>query len=292
MNRMIGVLLVVSCLFATQAMAETISDFLIIKDIGLYKLEKPFITPRGQVVGGGQPTTSRDGNEAEGYFTSYTIGYDGGEGYAGPDVEISVYDSTQWLAHEIEQSFRDNETGTLGLLTDGTVLRKFDANRVYMIAIGGESFKWLSGNILVKISHVDLQAEKPEPLEVVKAYLQKYPSTISMTDAQLKNQDHTKQWIKEEFDRLLWASDRWVTLIQETDPKRKEKLTEAAENLTEFARYRRVYFKPLFSDPMAEDIQLLEAAHMRPDQEEFIRAKLTEYKEWWASHKSESISLP
>lgn len=289
----LAALLFFSCgLNATPARAEGVGDYLILRDVGVYALEKSFIAPGGVVVGGGEPSMKRCGNEAEGFYASYSVGYDGGENYAGPNVEIRVYDSTQWIAHEIEEPFRDGEMETLGLLTDRSVLRKFEANKVYMIAIGGETFRWLSGNILVEISHVDLQAEKPEPLEVVRAYLQKYPSTIDMSDAQLKDQDHTKQWIKEEFERLLWVSERWVSLLKDGDAQNKEKLRTAAKHLEEFANYRKAYFKPLFGHALDKDIELLQTAHMRPGQEEFIRAKLADYQKWWAGHRNSSIDLP
>jgi len=130
---------------------------------------------------------------------------------ASPTVQVTQHaggDSDKWLLHELEDPYREDEKETLGQLTDGAILRKIGSAKVYWLGIGGGTFAWLSNNLLVKISYIDLQAAKPEPLEIVKAYLQKYPSTIPST--LVLDKDHDIQWIKDEMERRLWLSDKWL----------------------------------------------------------------------------------
>ncbi|HMK49064.1 MAG TPA: hypothetical protein VK435_03345 [Thermodesulfovibrionales bacterium] len=100
------------------------------------------------------------------------------------EVQVTQHagtDSDKWLLHEVEDGYRDGEMESLGRLTDGAILRKIDSNKVFWLGLGGGSFTWLNNNVVVKISYIDLQGMKQEPIEVVQAYLQKYPSTIPST---------------------------------------------------------------------------------------------------------------
>jgi hypothetical protein len=99
-------------------------------------------------------------------------------------------DSDRWLLHEIEDSYRDgdDEDSRLGLFSGaGVKIREINGNKIIYWGLGGGSYIWVNGQKVIEIKYTDLQRNKPEPIEVVKAYLQKFPSTITTTDADFKS---------------------------------------------------------------------------------------------------------
>lgn len=295
MKKVIGIFLTICCLFGTQVWAGNLDDYLLIKDIGPYKLEQPFVGVSGLVIYGGKPKERRRGNEGEGFYYSYTMGYDGGAGFAGPDVEIRVYDSPQWMLYDLERDLKESQDGVSTRTDKSAATELIDNYPVIVFEAGGGSYRWISGNKSIIVKYIDLHFDYPIPMEVISAYLAKYPSTLP-ADYQIRHPDREKQFIREEFERLITVADRWVALIQTDDPERREKLKAAATNLMNFAKYRKVYFSSMLSNllggSMDEDINLLETAHMGPDLENIVRTKLAEYQEWWALHKNDAISFP
>jgi hypothetical protein len=206
------------------------------------------------------------------------------------DVQVTQHtsgDSDRWLLHEVEDSYRDSDMETLGLLTDGTVMRKVDNNRVLWLGIGGASFTWVSNKVVIKISYTDLQGTKPEPSEVVQAYLAKFPSTITMTDAELKASAHNIQWIKDEIDRRLWLCDKWNAQYQAGQATQKDLIYNLNRSLKVFLNYRQKYYGVSARD----DLKALSGYDRNNDIASF-QTKLTEYKTWWGANKGKSISLP
>ena len=282
-------LILILLLIPGLSYAQTAGEYLILQDIGRYKLTKG-IEIRGRILGG-EPAVARIGDEGQGYYTSYGTRYVGGAGYVVPTVEVRVYDSTQWMLHEMERDLKEYQGSVATKTNTSAITKSIDNNPVIKMRSGGGIYRWVSNNKAILVSYHDLQLQYPVPMEVISAYLQKYPSTLPTT-YQIRHPDREKEFIREEFDRLLWVADRWVSLVQEADPNRAEKLKQAADNLLDFARYRQAYFKPLFGDPMEADIDLLEMAHMGPNLETIVRTKLAEYKEWWAGHKTDKINFP
>ncbi len=295
MKQIIGIFLFLSCFWPANLLATNIDQVLIITDIGPYKLEHPFVTSDGLVIGGGEPKSSQEGNGAEGFYSAYTVGYDGGDNLAGPDIEIRIYDSPQWMLRDLESDLKEYQDGVATVTDTSAITKIIDNNPVIKMRAGGGVYRWISGNKAIFIEYHDLQLEYPIPMEVISAYLAKYPSTLPAT-YQIRHPDREKQFIREEFERLITVAGRWVDLIQADDPEKREKLKSAATNLMNFAKYRKVYFSSmlgsLLGGSMDEDINLLQTAHMGPDLETIVRTKLTEYQEWWASHENDSISFP
>ena len=281
-------------LFPIIVFAQNISDYLIVQDIGVYKLGA-----RQKVVGGfiGGPRIFDGAGviapTAHFYVDhtdkTYEVYYEGGNSLNSPTVQVTQHagaDSDKWLLHEVEDSYRDGDLETLGLLTDGAVLRRIDSKRIFWIGIGGGSFMWVSNNLVIKVSYTDLQGTKPEPLEVVQAYLQKFPSTIALTDAEIKSRVHNETWIKDEMERRLWLCDKWNAQFQLGKVTQADMLKQLADHMTVFLKYRQRYY----GIDATDDINAL-FDYSRNKDAAAIMNKLTAYKAWWAANKGNAISL-
>jgi hypothetical protein len=192
-------------------------------------------------------------------------------------------DSDQWLLHEVEYSYRDPEDNTLGLAIQGVRIRNFNGDNI--IALRGNSYSWISNNTVIIISYTDLDGTKPEPLEVVQAYLQKYPSTLP--EGFVFDAAHNEQWIKDEMSRRLWLSEKWFAWQAGGNVEMVEALGEVVDHLEEFLDYRQRYFG---MNADQEKMDLIAAKRVNGDVA--IKAKLTQYKQWWEGHKGDSITLP
>jgi len=280
MKRMI--LVIVILLVSSLAYSQGISDYLILEDIGSYKK----ITkggPSGDVLAG----AGHFGLDHQDH--SYGIAYVNDAAKMWIDVQVTQHagsDSDKWLLHEVEDGYRDGEMGTLGLLTEGTVVRKIGSSRVLWIGLGGGTFMWLSNNIVTRISYTDLQGSKPEPLEVVQAYLAKHPSTITLTDAEIKSKAHNEQWIKDEMDRRLWLCDKWFMQQQLGKVELNKVLRESVDHMKVFLDYREKYYGISAKD---EKDALSEA--LRKKDGTTIKNKLSAYKNWWSANKDKAITL-
>jgi hypothetical protein len=204
-------------------------------------------------------------------------------------VEVTQHtggDSDRWLLHEIEDNYHDDEMETLGLVTDGAVMRKIDNKRVLWLGIGGGTFRWVSNNVVINVSYTDLQGNKPEPLDVVQAYLTKFPSTITNTDAEFKSTAYNVKWIKDEIDRRLWLCDKWNAQFQAGGVAQADLIYNLVRSMKVFLNYRQKYF-----DVKAEaDLKLLFGYQQNKDIAA-IQTKLSEYKGWWSKNKAKSFSF-
>lgn len=273
----------------------SVTDYLILQDIVPYKL---FTGISGRVFSGPpskfSQTTTGGVLEAAGHFSEGDDTYSASYTEAGgkwPFVKVVVTqhagsDSDRWLLHEVEDAFRDSEIETLGLLTDGAVMRRIGSHRVLGIGIGGGSFIWLNNNTVIKISYVDLQATKPEPIEVIQAYLVKFPSTITLTDAELKSNVHNVQWIKDEMERQLWLCDKWNVQFQAGKVTQYDLLQALVKSMTVFLNYRQKYYSITATD----DINAF-SVYLKNNDAASIQAKLSSYKAWWLANKARAISL-
>ena len=194
-------------------------------------------------------------------------------------------DSDKWLLHEVEDGYRDGEMERLGLLTEGTVLMRIGLNRVFWIGLGGGSFMWLSGNVVIKVSYVDLRGAKPEPLEVVRAYLQKFPSTISST--MKLDRAHDEQWIKNEMERRLWLCEKWFLHLQMGKVTLDETLESVIKSMVIFLDYREKYY-----GIKSKNEKLALVTYFDKKDGTSIKNKLSTYKTWWSVNKGKSISVP
>jgi hypothetical protein len=158
------------------------------------------------------------------------------------------------------------------------------ATSIFTGVLGGGSYTWVSGQKVIEIKYTDLQRAKPEPIEVVQSYLQKHPSTIPSTF--VFDQAHDVQWIKDEMDRRLWLCDKWFMQLQLKKADEKQVYQESVKNLNVFLDYREKYY-----DLKATEDKNLLAGYLNSNNGTGIKAKLVEYKNWWAVHKGDAISI-
>lgn len=185
----------------------------------------------------------------------------------------------------MEDGYRDPDELETNL-TEGAVLRIINGNRVFNWGAG--SYTWLSGtNIVVRIEYTDLTGSKPEPLDVVKAYLQKFPSSITLTDAEAKSRAHSEIWIKDEMDRRLWLCDKWFYQLQLGKVQQGEVFQGSVKSMNVFLDYREKYY-----GIKAADEKNLLATYLNTNNGTGIKAKLKEYKDWWNLNKDKAITLP
>ena len=263
--------------------AQDINEDLILGSIGGYKASK------NPSCGQGPGILAATGHfDLDHQDTTYRISYYDLSIRSGAKVQVTRHagvDSDQWLLHEVEDSFRDPDYEQLGTHIYGSIVRNVNNQRVLWIGMGGGSFKWLSGYTTIFISYTDLDGTKPEPLEVVQAYLEKYPSTLPADFVFDAARD--EQWIKDEMSRRLWLSEKWFAWQAGGNVEMVEALGEVVDHLEEFLDYRQRYFG---MNADQEKMDLIAAKRVNDDVA--IKAKLTQYKQWWEGHKGDSITLP
>ncbi len=212
-------LFIISCLVLTiipsAGFSQTSSDYLILQDIGTYKLDRPEkIFPGEQPIGGSRTADGPGIIGPTGHFPdhadkTYEMMYIGGNGLPSPTVQVTKHsssDSDKWLLHEVEDGYRAPDLLEANW-SQGARVRDIDGNLIF--GVRGSGYAWLSHNIVVNIEYADLAGTKPEPLEVIKAYLQKFPSSITFTEAEAKTRAHNEKWVKDEMERRLWLCDKW-----------------------------------------------------------------------------------
>ncbi len=289
MNRMVILLLIFSFIPASS-FSENLPDYLVLQDIGSYKLEAPQKVIGGYI--GGPRVFDGAGVIAPiGHFyldhsdKTYEAYYEDGSTLSSSTVQVTKHsgsDSDKWLLHEVEDGYRDGEMERLGLLTKGARLRDINGNK--FISLRGSGYSWISNKVVVDISYTDLYGNKPEPLEVVQAYLQKFPSTIS--SSLVLDNNHDIQWIKDEMERRLWLCDKWYMQFQLGKVAQKDMLKELVDHMTVFLNYREKYY-----GISAKDERNLLSNYLYSNNGTAIKAKLTEYKTWWTTNKTKTISI-
>jgi hypothetical protein len=264
---------------ATQSV--TPSDYLIIQSIGSFLSDGKGKCGNGPGLHAAADHFRIDHNDITCDTGYYNVAQD-------MAVEIQVtqhagVDSDKWLLHELDRDFRNY----YGLPGDSYVMRVINGNTIMAAGSGGWDYRWLSGYKVVHISYTDLQMTKPEPLEVVQAYLAKFPSTLtSMTSADLRTAKNETTWIKDEMDRRLWLCDKWFYQLQLSKVQQGEVLQQAVKSLNIFLDYREKYY----GIKAANEKNLL-ASYLNTNNGTGIKTKLAEYKTWWTVNKEKGISL-
>jgi hypothetical protein len=296
----IKVVLMAFCLILIQgyAYAQNPSDYLILQDINSYKFKtqsKNPITKRTKTIPGYWIYNNSGALMGTGHFVldhddiSYETVYENKDVGLGVEIKVTQHtggDSDRWLLHELEDSYRDpdDEDGQLGLLLQATRLREINGNKI--IGRRSNGYTWVSNNVVVDISYTDLQGNKPEPLEVIQAYLVKFPSTITMTPADFKASAHNIQWIKDEIDRRLWLCDKWNAQSQAGSVTQVDLIYNLVRSMNVFLNYRQKYY----GVSAQADLDLLDGYKQNKNIAS-VQTKLTEYKTWWVKHKDKSIKL-
>ncbi|MDA8098055.1 MAG: hypothetical protein M0042_00350 [Nitrospiraceae bacterium] len=213
---------------------------------------------------------------------TYKTDYQNSEIGMGMEVQVTQHsgsDSDKWLAHELDIEFR-NYYGI-----PGHYVKKINGNIVYVFGAAGRTYRWLSGNKIIEIEYHDAMLTKPEPIEVIQAYLTKHPSTLP--DTIISKGDNISVWIKDEMDRRLWLCDRWFSQLALGKTDVRTALGNVKESLEIFLDYRAKYFA-LAAE--ADEDKLI--GYLNQNDERSIRSKLAEYKTWWSANKGASISVP
>ncbi|MBU0673442.1 MAG: hypothetical protein KJ950_02210 [Proteobacteria bacterium] len=193
-------------------------------------------------------------------------------------------DSDQWLLHEVEDGYRDSDQ-LEAVLSEASRLRTINNNIIFFYGGGEVGYSWLSNAVLVNIEYNNFGPAKPEPLEIVQAYLQKFPSTIPATLA--LNRAHDEQWIKDEMERRLWLGDKWFAWQEAGNSDVAETLREVNRSIEVFLNYREKNFG-INADLEKESLYTL----ISNQNLQGMKDKLAEYKAWWANNKTGSINLP
>ena len=276
------------------------SDYLILNDIGIFRPGKPvqFFKKRPPV--GGPRVSQNNSGVVSGadHFqdhadTTYKLMYiDDSDVKPSPEVEVTQHagvDSDKWLLHELDRNFRNY----YGMPSNSYAMRIINGNTIMAVRTGGGEYQWLSGNKVIYISYTDLQLTKPEPLEVVQAYLSKFPSSLpNITSTDLRTSENKTKWIKDEMERRLWLCDKWSMQLQLGKVSQTDMLNALVENMTIFLNYRQKYLGQYVEKENTADKEITAlSAYLTANDGTSIKAKLTEYKTWWSANKSKSISL-
>jgi len=275
-----------------RVQAKDICNYLILDDIGNYKYITQTKNPLTKEIKKipGYTIISGPGNlAATGHFcldhadTTYEIEYESDITDIGVEIQVSQHagsDSDKWLLHEVERGFR---RGDYEEDMTSARFRNIDGNYIFYSGLGGGTYRWLNNNKVINIEYTDLYKQKSEPLEVINAYLEKFPSTINeiIIDA-----GHNEQWIKNEIDRRLWLCDKWFQHLSEGKTELYDTLKEVNDNLEVFLDYRKKYYE---IDAFDEKKAL--SGYLVAKNEQAIRKKLEKYKEWWNKNKSKPIIL-
>lgn len=290
MKNIIKVLVIISLMFLPTLLYAVVGDYLILQNINSYRFitqsKDPLTKKIVQIPG----YTTR---KAPGFLAgadhfdvdhddiTYETDYESDVADLGVEVQVTQHpgsDSDKWLLHEVEGNFRRNPEQD----RFKGVIREINGKRIFTYSRGAH-YNWISNNIVVDIRYTDLQKNKPEPLEVITAYLQKHPSTIPSL---VMDSAHDVQWIKEEMDRRLWLCDKWFMQLQFKKAEEKDVYRESVKSISIFLDYREKYY-----GIKAADEKNILASYLNTNNGTGIKAKLTEYKNWWTVNKEKSISL-
>ena len=264
--------------------AEGMQDYLISADIGEYlfrpKRAIEIYGNSGVLIGAEHFYMDHDD-------ITYQSTYIHPKTLVGVDVQITQHagaESDKWLYHELDLEFR-NYYGIPGK-SYGPML--IDGQTILEDSVAGANYRWLSGNKVIVIEYHDAEMTKPEPIEVVRAYLAKHPSTLpQMSLMELRSSANKTKWIKDEMERRLWLGEKWFLQLQMGKVEVVEALDRIVKTLAVFLNYRERYYGIKARD---EKIALLGYQELKDGTA--IKAKLSEYKTWWAVNKTKSISVP
>ena len=276
-------LLLVIFLFPTLCFSQELGNFIIQNDISAYKFRPK---PTKRIYNSGVLVGANHFNIDHSDIT-YETRYIMPEPIVGVEVQVTQHaggDSDRWLLHEVEDSFRDADEETLGLLTDGVRMREINGNKI--ISLRGNGYIWVTNNIVVNVSYRDLTGTKPEPLEVIQAYLAKFHSTFTTVPDHYKSQAYNQKWIKDEMERRLWLCDKWNVQFLAGKVSQDDLLKELVTSMKVFLNYRQKYFNINATD----DINSLSSYLSNKDSAP-IQAKLSSYKTWWLANKTKAINL-
>jgi len=187
------------------------------------------------------------------------------------------------LQPELDKDFRTY----YGTPDPGQIIKNTDGNTLDASESKGRNYRWISGNKVIMPGYHDTGMTKPEPIEVVRAYLARHPSTLLTTSAaELRSASSEVQWVKDEMDRRLWLCDRWFLNLSIKKDLVRQVREEILDSINKFLNCREKSF-----GVKAKDEKNLLAGYFTPNNGAGFKAKLAEYKGWWASNKDKMIRM-
>jgi hypothetical protein len=277
--RILGGIIFFTFLLTPGGWGQGSSNYLILNDINGFRASKNPSAGQGPGILAGAGHFYEDHKDM-----TYRISYFNLETNVGPSVQVTQHagtDSDKWLLHEVERGFR---RGDYEENMTAARFRNIAGNNVFYSGLGGGTYRWISGNLVVSIEYVDLYKQKPEPVEVVGAYLSKFPSSIPNLTM---DRVHDEQWIKDEMERRLWLCDKWFLQVQMGKVELNDAIKTIVDHMNVFLDYREKYYGVAKSDEKAAVWGLLDKKDGTG-----IKNKLTEYKSWWNVNRGRSINLP
>jgi hypothetical protein len=270
--------------FPVVCLSQETANYLILNDIGEYKFRPKRMT---ETYGNSGVLIPADHFDMDHNDTIYGARYVHPVTILGVEVQVTCHtdpnDSLRWLLHEVDKEFRTY----YGIPDPSYIIKTIDGNTIYTFGSAGWDYRWISGNKIIMIEYHDTQMEKPEPLEVVRAYLAKHPSTLpTITMKELYSNSNKISWIKDEMDRRLWLCDKWFMQLQLKKAEEKQVYQQSAKSMNIFLDYREKYY-----GIKAVDEKNLLAGYLSANNGTGIKAKLTEYRNWWSVNKEKAISL-
>lgn len=101
----------------------------------------------------------------------------------------------------------------------------------------------MSGSKVIVINYTDLEMKKPQPMEIVQAYLAMHRSTLlPMRLVELRSAENKTVWIQDEMDRRLWLCDKWFLQVQMGKVEMNGALRTIVKSLNVFLDYREKYY--------------------------------------------------
>ncbi len=263
-------------LWAATGYSQDASEYLVCQDIGGFK-EHRCACGTGKGIVGPADHFGEDHSDV-----NCTVTYHSMAQRLTVKAEVTRHtdppDAITWLPHEMDKEYRTY----YGAPDPGYIIKNINGHTLYTFGSAGWDYRWISGNNVIRLEYHDSQMTKPEPMEVVRAYLAKYPSTLSATTTpELRSVSKKTKWIKDEMDRRLWLCDKWFH--KKADEKHVRE--EPVESMNVFLNYRERYF-----GVQAADEKNLLASYLKSNKVTEIKEKLAEYKKWWAMNKDKGIS--
>jgi hypothetical protein len=281
--RLIGMILGwILCVVCNVLAQDDIGDYLIVRNTGDYEVDT------AHRIRGNSGILIMAGHFFMDHIdTTYKTGYYNFSIRLGVEVQVTQHvgsDSDKWLLHEVDRDFRTY----YGLPGDNYVIREMDGNIIMAVGSGGWTYRWLSGNKVIQIGYTDLQMVKPEPLEIVSAYLSKHSSTLLlMNSSQLRTVENESNWIKDEMERRLWLCDKWFLQVQMGKVGMIDALQTIVKCLNVFLDYRDKYY-----GMTAKDEKTGLYGYLNAKDGTSIKNKLADYKSWWNLNKKSPINRP
>jgi hypothetical protein len=269
--------------------AQATADVLVLRDIGSFRVDQADTVLLGEPpIGGprsyeGAGCVAATGHLPDHRDTTYEVLYHGPANGFSPVVSVTKHaggEGDRWLLHEVERSLRvpDDDGDNVGHLYSDAGLMSIEGSTLFRV-LG--VYLWVSGSRVIEIEGDYLQTG---PLDVVKAYVERFPSSLPQDLA--LDRTHDLQWIREEMERRLWLSEKWLHAVLGAKVQPRQGVSEAVRNMTTFLQYRERFY----GVKKKEEFQALEACLDLLDDNGLL-VKLREYQKWFDVNRERKLRL-